>query len=120
MDNKILEDVKQNLSDVVGDAFDSELLQLIDGSILALSQVGCIADFEDLDEDTTWSDIIATPPNDVYDAVSARQVFRAVKHYIYLDVQMLFDPNSVPSTVVQIMRDKQQELLWRIEVAYHV
>lgn len=117
MDNSILEDVKKSLGDFLGDGFDSQILELIELSILSLSQIGCLKEITDpIDESTTWNDIILVPDNP-YDTISAANAFYAIKKYIYIKTKLAFDPPV--SSVTNIMKDSADELLWRIEVAYH-
>lgn len=118
----ILEDVKMSLGDMtllLGEEFDSQILQFVEMSVLPLTQVGCItAEDFDIDKSTEWEDIINQPPDNRQDKyISLTSIRSAVKTYVQLQVRILFDPPV--STVVNIMEDKCRELLWRIELAYH-
>ena len=118
MDNSILEDTKKSLGDFLGDGFDSQILELIELSILTLTQMGCIKALDDpIDETTTWGDIIADPPAAVYDTASANNVLYAVKKYIYIKTKLAFDPPV--SSTIEVLNSAADELLWRMEVAYH-
>lgn len=121
--SKILDDIKASLGDqsLLGEEFDKQIIELINITLLSLTQVGCvyISDLE-IDESTEWDEIIVEPPskNNIDQLITTDSVTSAVKAYIGLQVRILFDPPV--STIVNIMQEKSNELLWRLEVAYHV
>lgn len=117
MDHEILADIKNALGDFLGDGFDSQILELIELSILALSQVGCLKEIsEPITESTTWEDIVLEPTNP-FDVNSATNSFYAIKKYVYIRTKLAFDPPV--SSVTETLKAAADELLWRIEVAYH-
>ena len=117
MDHEILVDIKNAIGDFLGDGFDSQILELIELAILSLSQVGCLKEItEPINESTTWGDIVLTPQNP-YDQYSATNSFYAIKKYVYIKTKLAFDPP--PSSATETLKAAADELLWRIEVAYH-
>lgn len=119
MDTTILTDTRNALGDYLGDDFNSQILFLINSSMLPLTQMGCISELADgISEETTWGDIVESPASDVWDSASATNLLFAIKQYVYLQVKLLFDP-PVASAIVELMKQKSDEMLWRIEVAYH-
>lgn len=110
MDSIILEDVKTSLGAFVDDAFDDQILSFVDLSIPALTDLGCIKPLDTpLTKETKWSDIVIESPG--------TNVLCAIKQYIYLQVKLMFDPPV--SGIVEIVKDRINELYFRIDVAYN-
>lgn len=117
----ILQDLLRSIGPMVGDAFDDQLLGLFDTAVLPLVQVGAIKLDAPITRDTEWDEVLIEPP-DNFDIsqtgfATKESVLSAVRSYTYLVVKILFDPPA--SSVLQMVKDKADEMLWRIEVAYH-
>lgn len=112
----ILQDVKRSLGPMLGEAFDEQIIGLIDTALLPLVQVGAVDLTQSLTVDTEWNDILVEPPKT--QNITTPAVLSAVTNYTYLIVRLMFDPPA--SSVAQIVKEKADEQLWRLEVAYHV
>lgn len=107
MDEPILETIKKLLGCENIDEFDEQLIILINGAIDVLIEngVGNKKGFMITENNETWADLIT---ND------NKELFNLCKTYIYLEVKILFDTTSMSSYVLNAIKDKNQEYLWRI------
>lgn len=109
-ESTILGDIKRSLGTFVDSAFDNQILSFVDQSILALTDLGCIKPLDSpITKDTKWSDIIVDAPK--------TNALYAIKQYIYLQVKLMFDPPV--SGIVGIVKDRIDELYFRIDTAYN-
>lgn len=109
-DSIILKDVKTSLGAFVDDAFDDQILSFVNLSIPALTDLGCIKPLDaPLTKETKWSDIVIEAPK--------TNVLFAIKQYVYLQVKLMFDPPV--SGIVGIVKDRIDELYFRIDTAYN-
>ena len=114
-DTKVLDDILRSLGPMVGTDFNDQILGLIDTALLPLAQVGAIKkDQGIITADTTWSKVINDPP--INKDISISSILSSVRTYIYLQVKIMFDPPA--SSIVQIMKQKAEEELWRVREAY--
>ena len=106
----ILETVKAfiGLSEV--DAFDNQILPLINSCINTLNQNGAGVPIDVIDSTATWSDFRG-PVIPVIDLTNS------CKTYTMLKVKQLFDPPA-PNTAGYVA-STLDELLWRIREAYN-
>lgn len=90
--------------------FDTELVIFINSSLSKLAQLGVGPDegFVITDLTETWDELFGNFTN-----------LEMVKNYIYIDVRLLFDPPG-NSFIVDAFKKQQEELAWRITVAYDV
>lgn len=90
--------------------FDNELVIFINSALSKLTQLGVGPDegfaLNDLTE--TWEDLLGDLKN-----------LEMVKSYIYIDVRLIFDPPG-NSFIVDAFKKQQEELAWRITVAYDI
>lgn len=107
MDEPILETIKKLLGCENIDEFDEQLIILINGAIDVLIEngVGNKKGFMITENNETWADLIT---ND------NKELFNLCKTYIYLEVKILFDTTSMSSYVLNAIKEKNQEYLWRI------
>ena len=86
------------------DAFDVEIIAYINAALFTLSQLGVGPDkgFSVKDATNLWSDYVDSTVN-----------LTAVKTFIKLKVQLLFDPPS-NSFVVDAINKQIDELTWRL------
>ena len=115
MEESILDSIKHFLSlSLDDDAFDQELLILINAAIMALQQVGVGPQdtlFSIEDNSSTWSDYLENPSE-----------LPMVKPYIGLRVRLVFDPPQ-SSSLDQALRLEIAEYEWRLNIKvddYHV
>ena len=105
MDESILNTIKVmlNIEDDC-DAFDVEIIAYINAALFTLSQLGVGPDkgFSVKDATNLWSDYVDSTVN-----------LTAVKTFIKLKVQLLFDPPS-NSIVVDAINKQIDELTWRL------
>lgn len=105
MDESILNTIKVmlNIEDDC-DAFDVEIIAYINAALFTLSQLGVGPDkgFSVKDATNLWSDYVDSTVN-----------LTAVKTFIKLKVQLLFDPPS-NSFVVDAINKQIDELTWRL------
>lgn len=107
MDESILNTIKKMLGlDVEYDAFNADIIVLINSAIMSLTQlgVGPKSGFTISDYTASWSDLLV---NDVK--------LEAAKTYIYLKVRVTFDPPS-SSAVLEAYKKQIEELEWRLNV----
>ena len=106
MDDSILNSIKKLLgiaSDY--DAFDADVVLLINSALMALSQIGVgQIGFTISGTDETWSDFL-----------SSRDDLEAAKNYVYLSTRLVFDPPSSGS-VISSYEKLKEELEWRLKV----
>ena len=115
MEESILDSIKNFLGlSTDDDAFDQELLMLINSAIMALQQIG-VGPQETLfsieDNSATWSDYLENPNE-----------LPMVKPYIGLRVRLVFDPPQ-SSSLDQALRLEIAEYEWRLNIKvddYHV
>lgn len=90
------------------DGFNDQLIMLINASFATLWQLGIGPEdgFDIDDETTTWSDYIGN-----------NKILKLIIQYVHIDVRLQFDPPS-NSFAVQSIKDKLQELIFRIQVLY--
>ena len=108
MEDSILGTVKQFIGgfDASYTAFDRDLIMLINSELSTLFQVGVgESAFRITGSEETWSDLFGS-----------RTDIETVKELICLRVRMMFDPPA-NSFVLDAMKEKAQELTWRINVA---
>lgn len=109
-ESTILGDIKRSLGTFVDSAFDNQILSFVDQSILALTDLGCIKPLDSpITKDTKWSDVVVDAPK--------TNALYAIKQYIYLQVKLMFDPPV--SGIVGIVKDRIDELYFRIDTAYN-
>lgn len=87
-------------------AFNNQLIMLINSAFSTLSQIGVGSDdgFSIEDSSTTWGE---------YE--SNNRILRFIVQYVHIFVRLGFDPPS-NSFAVQSMKDQLAELTWRINV----
>ena len=87
-------------------AFDQDILVLINGAILDLSQngIGPSSGYNVVDESATWEDFIGDFPNP-----------GAVASYISIKVKSLFDPPT-SSFVLDAYKKQLDEFIWRLNI----
>ena len=87
------------------DAFDMDLVTLINSAILAANQIGVGKEgFVITGGEETWDDFVGTLPQ-----------LEAVKQYIYMRVRLAFDPPA-NSFLVNAIEKQLDELTWRLNV----
>lgn len=88
------------------DAFDNQLIMLINSAFSTLSQLGIGSDdgFFIEDDTTTWEDYIGS-----------KRILNFVIQYVHIYVRLSFDPPQ-NSFAVQSMKQQLDELTWRINV----
>lgn len=89
------------------EAFDNQVITLINTSFSTLNQVGVGPSdgFEIEDNSTEWVDYL-----------EGNKILNMVRTYVHNDVRLMFDPPTNASAA-QAMKAKNDELLWRINVA---
>ena len=115
MEESILDSIKYILGlSLDDDAFDQEVIILINAAIMALQQIGVgpqEALFSIEDNSATWSDYLENPNE-----------LPMVKPYIGLRVRLVFDPPQ-SSSLDQALRLEVAEYEWRLNIKvddYHV
>jgi hypothetical protein len=88
------------------DAFNDQLLKLINSAFSTLSQIGIGPDdgFFIEDESTTWDEFL-----------DGKRILNFVIQYVHIYVRLSFDPPQ-NSFAVQSMKQQLDELTWRINV----
>lgn len=104
--SSILNDIKKLLGlDADYDAFDQDIILLINGTLMVLNQLGVgVSGFSIQGAFETWDDFIPGHTD-----------LEAVKTYIFLKVKQSFDPPA-SSTVLKAYEDMCKELEWRLNV----
>lgn len=111
MDTSVLYYVKGVLGiDIANCAFDAQILSYINMAINIVRQVGVGEDFYGLVPNVTgieetWMDVIG--PDEVF--------LEMVKTFVALMVRLYFDPPT-NSFLVSSIKDRIDELTWRIEI----
>ena len=115
MDDSILNSIKIALGlNVEDDAFDQELIMLINSVLMTLQQIGVGPQDElfHIEDDTkTWSNYLEEPNE-----------LPMVKNYIGIRVRLIFDPPQ-SSSLDQALRQEVAEYEWRMQLKvddYHV
>lgn len=115
MEESILDSIKKILGvSTEDDAFDDELLILINSVFMALQQIGVGPQdtlFYIEDNSSTWSDYIENPNE-----------LPMIKTYMAIRVRLIFDPPQ-SSSLDQALRLEIAEYEWRLNVKvddYHV
>lgn len=87
------------------DAFDMNLIVLINSAIMTLRQIGVGPQngFSITDASATW-----------FDYISDIKLYEAVKEYIHLKVAIVFDPPT-SSYVMEAMKEQIKESEWRLQ-----
>ena len=108
MDDSILNSVKIALGlNVEDDAFDQELLMLINSTLMTLQQIGVGPQdrlFNITDSTATWSEYLEDPTE-----------LPMVKNYIGIRVRLIFDPPQ-SSSLDQALRQDIAEYEWRMNL----
>lgn len=104
--NSILNSIKKMLGLAEDyDAFDTDIIILINGALMILQQLGVgEVGFSITDSSATWDSF-----------TEYRSDIEAIKTYVYLKVKMAFDPPA-NSTVLKAYEDSCKELEWRLNV----
>ena len=102
--DSILDSIKELLDANTDDGFDTSILIFINSALMKLHQlgVGPAVGFRVTDANATWSMFIG---NDL--------LLNSVQEYVYLSVQLAFDPPSTAAAISSAERIKDQ-LEWRI------
>ncbi len=91
--------------------FDVDILALINSAMFALFEIGVIpngVDYSVKDEDTQYTDIFSGKNSD--------KIISAVKTYIFIKVKLGFDITTTPSSVIEVYKEQEKELEWRLSV----
>lgn len=89
-------------------SFDDDIIMDINTVLMALTQMGVGPEdgFEIEDSTSTWTDFI---PN--------MKKFSAVKSYIRMRVRLMFDSDSMPSSLIEAYNRQIAEFEWRLNHA---
>lgn len=95
------------------DAFDVELIMLINASFAELQQIGvcCENTYQISGVNETWSDFLDRVILKDDDADALRLIYT----YMYLDLRLTFDPPT--ASLLTSMEKRRDELKWRLNVA---
>lgn len=106
MDESILNSIKKLMGLAADyDAFDSDLVVLINTALMTLSQIGVgEIGFSITGSDETWSSFL-----------KSRGDLAAAKDYVYISTKLIFDPPS-SSSVIASYEKIRDELAWRLRV----
>ena len=87
------------------DAFDMNLIVLINSAIMTLRQIGVGPQngFSITDSSATW-----------FDYISDIKLYETVKEYIHLKVAIVFDPPT-SSYVMEAIKEQIKEFEWRLQ-----
>lgn len=118
LESKILDDVKDVIGPMVmGDGFNTQILALIESTLLQLDDIGCLKPIHDkLCVDSTWDEIIQ-PPKSFLSNQESYSVYSAIISYVGFRVQLLFDPPA-NSSIKDTKEKIANELFWRIHNFY--
>ena len=115
MEESILDSIKKFIGvSVDDDAFDDELIMVINGILMTLQQIGVGSQdtlFHIEDNTSTWSDYLEKPTE-----------LPMVQTYTAIRTRLVFDPPQ-SSTLEQALRQEVAEYEWRLNVKvddYHV
>lgn len=88
--------------------FDNEIIMHINSVFMILTQlgVGPSKGFAIENDSACWDEFLDDPVE-----------LQAVKSYMFLRVKLLFDSNSIPSSVIESMNRQIAEFEWRLNVA---
>lgn len=101
--DSILNSIKKMLGlDSNYEAFDEDVILLINSALMSLNQLGLPSGIRIEDSLTTWDEV-----------TSDRNTLEAVKEYVYLKVRIVFDPPS-SSYVLESLKDELRECEWRV------
>lgn len=108
MEDSILDSIKSFISlNLDDDAFDQDVIMLINGVFMTLQQIG-VGPQEELfsieDNTSTWSDYLDDPKE-----------LPLVKPYIGMRVRLIFDPPQ-SSSLDQALRQEIAECEWRLNI----
>lgn len=106
MDESILNSIKKLLGLAEDyDAFDADLIVLINSALMTLSQIGVgEIGFSITGTDEVWSSFL-----------KSRDDLAAAKDYAYISTRLIFDPPSSAS-VISSYEKIRDELAWRLKV----
>lgn len=111
MQESILASIKEMIGglDEANDQFDTDIINHINTTLFALTQmgVGPSEGFIIKDATSTWSDFLS----------GEEKKFAAVKTYVYLNVKILFDSTSLSSGTIEAYNRKMSEYEFRLNVA---
>lgn len=110
MEESILETVRAFIGLAGVDAFDHQILPLINSSINTLNQHGAGVPIYVEDTKATWNDFRGP-------VIPVRDLTSSCKTYVMLKVKQLFDPPA-PNTAGYVA-STLDELLWNIKEAYN-
>lgn len=115
MEESILDSIKKFVGvSVDDDAFDDELIMIVNGIFMTLQQIGVGSQstlFHIEDNSSTWSDYLENPTE-----------LPMVQTYTAIRTRLVFDPPQ-SSTLEQALRQEVAEYEWRLNVKvddYHV
>ena len=109
------ESILDSVKDAIGikdpelTAFDSELMIMINMALNNLTRVGVGPDtgFKINKKENTWSEFLGEEDPRLESA----------KEYIVLQTKLLFDSNSMSSSMIDIYTQKSEEILYTLQVA---
>lgn len=107
--DSILTTIKKMVGiDKEDEEFDLEIITHINSVFMDLNQIGVgpSEGFYIEDDSAIWDDFIAE-----------RGTLEAVRSYIYLRVKLLFDSNTLSSSVIESMNRQIDKLEWRLKEA---
>lgn len=111
VDESILDSVKDaiGIKDPELTAFDSELMIMINMALNNLTRVGVGPEtgFKINTKENTWSEFLGEEDPRLESA----------KEYIVLQTKLLFDSNSMSSSMIDIYTQKSEEILYTLQVA---
>lgn len=114
MDESILNTIKSMLGGNLSgesDAFNQELIPLINMALNTLVQIGCgpSQGYNIVDASNTWSEFVGDD----------QMLLNMVKSYCHLKVKLLWDNTTTPSAVMEVMKEQAKELevriSWRVD-----
>lgn len=101
MEEKILDTIRSMLGEV-DEAYNTDLLVLINSSVSTLWQLGIGSPDLIVTEDSTWSEFNED-----------NNILSMIKNHIYLDTKIIFDP-PLSSFVLEAYKKKLDECTWRL------
>lgn len=109
------ESILDSVKDAIGikdpelTAFDSELMIMINMALNNLTRIGVGPDtgFKINKKENTWSEFLGEEDPRLESA----------KEYIVLQTKLLFDSNSMSSSMIDIYTQKSEEILYTLQVA---
>lgn len=105
MDESIFLNIKRMIGIIYDDdSFDVDLISLINSSIFTLFQIGI-----------GKSNFIVTGPFETWGEYLDREdLIGVVKSYIFMKVRLLFDSESMPSSVIEAYKAEIASIEWRL------